>query len=305
MAIFDFTEVSKEIETLSLASTEESVEAKLAELSVKRGELDYYYRDGLLALEKKFHEICAPLYEQRAKLIATGEPPFEKFWLKALSNHPYLSSLITKADEELLSHLIDIKLTYLDDATGFRLDFVFSENSFIENQVISKTYFLENVKEANFHNLLFDRTETSDIKWKNGKSLCNKEVTKTQRHKASGVMRTVSKKVETESFFHFFDETRSPADDEDIEEEDLSKIEEEIHVDLELGNIFKLSIIPRAYDWFTGKALDYEDMGSDIGSYEDFTFDGQMSGSSGEEVSSEEDSGPSGATTADPQCKQQ
>lgn len=304
MANFDFSEVSKEIESLSLAAAEVSLEEQLAELSNKRGELDFYHREALLALEKKFHEICAPLYDQRAKLIATGEAPFEAFWLKALKNHPYLSSLITEADEELLSKLIDIKLTYLDDSTGFKLDFVFAENDFIDNQVISKTYYLENVKEAHFQNLLFDRTETSEIKWKTGKNLCMKEVTKTQRHKASGVMRTVSKSVETESFFHFFDETRTPAEDEDVDEEALAEIEEEIHVDLELGNIFKLSIVPRAYDWFTGKALEYEEMGSDIGSCDDFSFEGGISGGSDEELPTDDENGRTNPSE-NPQCKQQ
>jgi nucleosome assembly protein 1-like 1 len=206
----------------------------------------------------------------------------------------------------LLSKLIDIKLTYLENATAFKLDFVFNENDFFQNEVISKTYFLENVKGAQFQNLLFDRTEVTEIQWKSGKNLCQKEVTKTQRHKASGVMRTVSKTVESESFFHFFDETRSPAEDEDLEEEALAAIEEEIHIDLELGNLFKLSIIPRAYEWFTGKALTYEDMGgSDIGSCDDFSFDGEMSDSGeDEERSTDTDKGREIASD-NPQCKQQ
>lgn len=303
--MFDFAEVSKEVDAISNASLSECADEQLSALNEKRGMLDFYHREALLTLEKKFHDLCSPLYAQRAKVIASKDESTKNFWLKAMKNHPLISNLITEADEELLGYLIDIKLSYLEDAPGFRLDFLFEANEFISNKVVSKTYFLENVKEAQFQNLLFDKTETTAIQWNQGKNLCKKEVAKTQRHKASGVMRTVTKSVDTESFFHFFDSMTSPDDGDDLDDEQLASIEEEIQIDLELGNVFKLSIIPRAFDWFTGKALSYENFDSDNAEYDELGCDGSGIDDEEEPSFDEEEDVRQDNNRDNPQCKQQ
>lgn len=264
MTIFDFAEVQEEVKALSGTAGAKKKQDELAALSEKRGELDYFYREARLALEKKFHEMCTPLYEQRSLLVSANDEELESFWMRVLKNHPLISNLITEADEPLLSALVDVKLSYTGaESCGFKIDFVFGQNDFIDNKTLSKTYILENVKDSNYQDLVFDRTEATPIEWKAGKNLCFKEVTKTQRHKASGAMRTVTKEVATESFFHFFDPMSGPSEDDDMDEEQLAALEEEIQIDIEIGNVFKTSIIPRAYDWFTGKALSMEEYDSD------------------------------------------
>lgn len=67
----------------------------------------------------------------------------------------------------------------------------------------------------------------------------------------------VKKTVPTESFFNFFDPPKPPIDDED---DASSDIEERLELDYQLGEDIKEKLIPRAIDWFTGEALQYENI---------------------------------------------
>ena len=58
----------------------------------------------------------------------------------------------------------------------------------------------------------------------------------------------------TESFFNFFDPPSPPQDDDDAS----SDIEERLELDYQLGEDIKEKLIPRAIDWFTGEALQFE-----------------------------------------------
>lgn len=70
----------------------------------------------------------------------------------------------------------------------------------------------------------------------------------------------------TESFFNFFDPPKPPQDDDDA----TSDIEERLELDYQLGEDIKEKLIPRAIDWFTGEALQYENIEDfDEGEFED------------------------------------
>lgn len=70
----------------------------------------------------------------------------------------------------------------------------------------------------------------------------------------------------TESFFNFFDPPSPPQDDDDAS----SDIEEHLELDYQLGEDIKEKLIPRAIDWFTGEALQYENFEDfDEGEFED------------------------------------
>lgn len=74
--------------------------------------------------------------------------------------------------------------------------------------------------------------------------------------------------VPTESFFNFFSPPKPPQeDDEDV----ASDIEERLQLDYELGEDIKEKLIPRAIDWFTGEALQYEELDDqfDEGDFDD------------------------------------
>lgn len=79
--------------------------------------------------------------------------------------------------------------------------------------------------------------------------------------------RVVKKTVPTESFFNFFDPPKPPTDEDDAS----SDIEERLELDYQLGEDIKEKLIPRAIDWFTGEALQYENIEDDFdeGEFED------------------------------------
>lgn len=67
--------------------------------------------------------------------------------------------------------------------------------------------------------------------------------------------------VPTESFFNFFSPPQPPTDDDDTIATD---IEERLELDYQLGEDIKEKLIPRAIDWFTGEALQFEELGDDV-----------------------------------------
>ena len=74
--------------------------------------------------------------------------------------------------------------------------------------------------------------------------------------------RIVKKTVPTNSFFNFFNPPKAPKpEDEEDEDDDLaSDIEERLELDYQLGEDIKEKLIPRAIDWFTGEALQFEEL---------------------------------------------
>lgn len=78
----------------------------------------------------------------------------------------------------------------------------------------------------------------------------------------------VKKTVPTESFFNFFDPPKAPSGDDD---DAGSDVEERLELDYQLGEDIKEKLIPRAIDWFTGEALQFEELDDDLdeGDFED------------------------------------
>ncbi len=78
----------------------------------------------------------------------------------------------------------------------------------------------------------------------------------------------MKKTVPTESFFNFFTPPKPPSVDDD---EAASDIEERLELDYQLGEDIKEKLIPRAIDWFTGEALQFEELDDDMeeGDFED------------------------------------
>ena len=65
----------------------------------------------------------------------------------------------------------------------------------------------------------------------------------------------IKKTVPTDSFFNFFNPPKTPNGEDD---DAASDIEERLELDYQLGEDIKEKLIPRAIDWFTGEALQFE-----------------------------------------------
>lgn len=269
-----------------------SVEA-LKGVQVKQNELFHQYKRECLDLEQKYLELARPLYERRhviitgaaeptAEEVAEGEKESAKdddeytplpkdisgpsaipeFWLTALRNHVGISDLITDRDAGALKHLKDIRLAYLEKGKpAFKIDFVFESNEYFENEVLTKTYtFQDELGYAG--DFVYDKAIGTEIKWKDDKDLTKEFEIKKQRNKNTNRTRLVRKARPTESFFNFFNPPVPPAEDAlesgEIDEDEMEEIEEKLEVDYQIGEDLREKVIPRAIDYFTGKALEFD-----------------------------------------------
>ncbi|KAL4929641.1 histone chaperone NAP1 [Aspergillus undulatus] len=277
--------------------------AGLKGIQKEHAKLEAQFQEEVLELEKKYFAKFTPLYERRATIVNGATEPTEteieagkgeeedivtkdedskkeedekespmagipEFWLSAMKNQISLAEMITDKDEEALKHLIDIRMEYLD-RPGFRLIFEFSENEFFSNKTISKTYFY---KEENGYggDFIYDHAEGTKVDWKAEKDLTVRVESKKQRNKNTKQTRVVKITVPTESFFNFFAPPQPPSDDDDTVATD---IEERLELDYQLGEDIKEKLIPRAIDWFTGEALQFEELGDDMDPEEFDEFD--------------------------------
>ncbi|KAK7688344.1 hypothetical protein QCA50_008716 [Cerrena zonata] len=268
----------------------------------KQTELQNQYKRECLALEKKYAELHKPLYERRKEIVSGASKPtpeeikageetslkddeefsapskegkepspdgVPEFWLTALRNHPILNEIITDRDAAALKHLVDVRIEYLptsDTTPGFKLLFQFNANEFFENTLLEKTYlYQEEVGYAG--DFVYDRAIGTEIKWKEDKDLTKEFEIKKQRNKNTNRTRLVRKARPAESFFNFFSPPIPPNEDTlkttDIEIEDLEEIDEKLELDYQIGEDIKEKVIPHAVDWFTGKALQFEDFDDD------------------------------------------
>ncbi|KAJ2687933.1 histone chaperone, partial [Coemansia spiralis] len=190
------------------------------------------------------------------------------FWLTALRNHPQLAELITERDEDAIKALRDIRLVYLTEERGFKLEFEFAENPFFSNTLLTKTYLYEQSNVSG--ELEFSSATGTEIDWKPDHDLSVTVETKKQRHKTTNRTRIVKKTVPAETFFSFFAAVQEPDEEDDSELADEAR--DRIELDYELAEEFKEKIIPSAVDWFTGEALAYEGLEEDEDDYDDDGF---------------------------------
>jgi nucleosome assembly protein 1-like 1 len=273
--------------------------AGLKAIQKEHSKLEAEFQEEVLQLEKKYFAKFTPLYQDRQKIVTGGKEPtaeqveigekkdedddeeetpeeeinkdegadikgIPEFWLSAMKNQISLAEMITDRDEAALKHLTDIRMEYLD-RPGFRLIFEFEENEFFENKTLTKTYYYQ---EENGYggDFIYDHAEGDKIEWKAGKDLTVRIESKKQRNRSTKQTRIVKKTVPTESFFNFFDPPKPPQEDESA----ASDIEERLELDYQLGEDIKEKLIPRAIDWFTGEALQYENIEDfDEGEFED------------------------------------
>jgi len=214
-----------------------------------------------------------------------------------------LAEMITDRDEAALKYLTDVRMEYLDKP-GFRLIFEFAENDFFTNKTITKTYFYQNVSGYG-GDFIYDHAEGTKIDWKAGKDLTVRIESKKQRNKNTKQTRVVKKTVPTESFFNFFNPPVAPTEEDD--DDAASDIEERLELDYQLGEDIKEKLIPRAVDWFTGEALQFEELDDlEEGDFEDEDDEDEddLSEDRDEEDESEEDDDNTKPKQEAAECKQ-
>ncbi|KAG8177045.1 hypothetical protein JTE90_006521 [Oedothorax gibbosus] len=243
----------------------------------------------------------------------TEEPDIKgipEFWLTAFKNAPAVADMIEEYDEPILQHLTHVKAETSFEPMSFNLEFHFEPNEYFTNTVLTKYYEMRCTPDESdvfaFEGPEIVKCKGCTIDWKKGKNITVKTIKKKQKHKARGAVRTVTKTIANESFFNFFAPPTPPENEDDMDEETQSILNN----DFEVGNLIKDRIIPHAVLFFTGENLIDDD-------FDEEDEDDEEEYDEDEDEESEEDDendsstrkksrGQTGdKTQAPPECKQQ
>jgi nucleosome assembly protein 1-like 1 len=256
---------------------------KVRELDNLREDLMKSYLVERAALEKKYYDQMVPLYDARRKIvigeqdqaIAAENPDEEEentdnqeeeerakgipqFWVCAMMNCETIADRVSEDDVDCLTSLQNITCVDDVDGKGFTIRLFFAPNDYFHDTVLSKSYKVPNL-------LTSDEPMLKDvvgcpIQWKSDdQTLTFRTVQKKQRGKGkhAGQVRTVSKSERVDSFFHWFDPPKMPTSADEMDEEQAEHLEEVYDEDYEVAQAFRLFLVPKAIQWFTGEVSSY------------------------------------------------
>mmetsp|Transcript_6234 Transcript_6234/g.11467 ORF Transcript_6234/g.11467 Transcript_6234/m.11467 type:complete len:377 (+) Transcript_6234:2-1132(+) len=256
---------SSPVESNSTTMTAETIR-RLEKLQSDYDYIQKEYLHELEAIEKDYDAKYKQLLQKRAEVVRgrADERPLCGFWIVAMLNHDYLRRFISKDDQKALQYLIDVRTSQAGKGEqGFELEFEFHpSNPYFSDTVLRKTYITvrdENTEEA----VDAIHTNPKKMSWTN----------------SSVNLPRLAKAKNTRSFFSWFqappgikkenEEKKKPsmADDfpaevahQDPEEEDENLSDEDkqkrLQEDLDIASVFKNSLVPYAYRWFTGEAAE-------------------------------------------------
>ncbi|KAK8547246.1 hypothetical protein V6N13_097962 [Hibiscus sabdariffa] len=247
----------------------------LREIQGQHDELEAKFFEERAALEAKYQKLYQPLYAKRYDIVngageaegttnetvmdqgedkAAEEKGVADFWLIAMKNNEVLSEEITERDEGALKYLKDIKWYRVEDPKGFKLEFYFDTNPYFKNTVLTKTYHMIDEDEP-----ILEKAIGTKIEWYPGKCLTQKLLKKKPK-KGSKNAKQITKTEDCESFFNFFNPPQVPDDDEDIDEDTAEELQNLMEQDYDIGSTIRDKIIPHAVSWFTGEAIQGDEL---------------------------------------------
>nr|XP_011460234.1 PREDICTED: nucleosome assembly protein 1;2 [Fragaria vesca subsp. vesca] len=253
----------------------------LREIQSQHDELETKFFEERAALEAKYQKLYQPLYNKRYEIVtgaveaegvtteaSTNEEDAEDkgvpdFWLNALKNNDVLSEEITERDEGALKYLKDIKWSRIENPKGFKLDFYFNTNPYFKNTILTKTYHMIDEDEP-----ILEKAIGTEIEWYPGKCLTQK-ILKKKPKKGTKNSKPITKTEDCESFFNFFSPPQVPEEDEDIDEDAAEELQNQMEQDYDVGSTIRDKIIPHAVSWFTGEAIQDDDIDMDDDDDED------------------------------------
>uniref|UniRef100_A0A2P2M099 Nucleosome assembly family protein n=1 Tax=Rhizophora mucronata TaxID=61149 RepID=A0A2P2M099_RHIMU len=256
----------------------------LREIQSQHDEVEAKFFEERAALQAKYQKLYQPLYNKRYEIVngvidvdaakndaemeleggkADEEKGVPDFWLTALKNNEVLAEEITERDDEALKYLKDIKWYRIEEPKGFKLEFFFDQNPYFKNSVLTKTYHMIDEDEP-----ILEKAIGTEIEWYPGKCLTQKLLKKKPK-KGSKNAKTRTKIEECESFFNFFSPPEVPEDDKDLDDETAEELQNQMEQDYDIASTIRDKIIPHAVSWFTGEAIQGEELGLDDDEDED------------------------------------
>ncbi|XP_010526393.1 PREDICTED: nucleosome assembly protein 1;2-like [Tarenaya hassleriana] len=260
----------------------------LREIQNQYDELEAKFFEERAALEAKYQKLYQPLYTKRYEIVngvveVEGAPEEAKaeagedkaaedkgvpdFWLIALKNNEVTAEEITERDEGALKYLKDIKWSRVEEPKGFKLELFFDQNPYFKNTVLTKTYHMIDEDEP-----ILEKAIGTDIEWYPGKCLTQK-ILKKKPKKGSKNAKPITKTEDCESFFNFFNPPQVPDDEEDLDDDMADELQGQMEHDYDIGSTIKDKIIPHAVSWFTGEAVQADELDMDDDDEDDIDED--------------------------------
>lgn len=258
-------------------------------LQGEHDELEKAFKKEKRELEEKYAALYAPLYSQRAEIVAGDKavPAAEAaaddkdvkgipgFWATVLGR---AEMVLNEKDADALTYLTDITCESVTgtakaetanggeeevETVGFRLNFKFRENPYFNNTVLTKTYHMLDDTEP-----VLEKAEGCSIDWKPGKNCTVKVMKKKPKKGGKPDAKPQTKIEQVESFFNFFNPPSIPdEEDAELEGSEMEALHDEIEADYDMADAIRTKLIPHAVGWFTGEAM--EDDEYDFGDDED------------------------------------
>ncbi|KAF2552723.1 hypothetical protein F2Q68_00033536 [Brassica cretica] len=247
----------------------------LREIQNQHDEIEAKFFEERAALEAKYQTLYQPFYTTRCEIVtgvveveglpeevkteqgadkAAQEKGVPDFWLIALKNNEITTEEITERDEGALKYLKDIKWNRVEEPKGFKLEFFFDENPYFKNTVLTKTYHMIDEDEP-----ILEKAIGTEIEWYLGKCLTQK-ILKKKPKKGSKNTKPITKTEDCESFFNFFSPPQVPEDEDDLDDDMADELQGQMEHDYDIGSTIKEKIISHAVSWFTGEAVDPDDL---------------------------------------------
>ena len=123
--------------------------------------------------------------------------PIESFFTKAIRNAKFFPC--NKKDSNVLNYLLNIKFVPLDNKVDFRVEYYFNKNPYMENELLTKTYYF------NLQNERLMKSDFCDIKWVDDDANPTKKIIK--KKKSGRKNQTIVQ--ETDSFFNMFNQNKT------------------------------------------------------------------------------------------------
>ena len=117
----------------------------------------------------------------------------DQFFLKEIKNSNFF--LYNKKDGNILEYLTNIKFVPLENKVDFRVEYYFNKNPYMENELLTKTYYF------NLKNEKLIKSDYCDIKWTDKDS----DPTIKIKIKRKSGKKTQTTFQDTKSFFNMFD----------------------------------------------------------------------------------------------------
>jgi len=176
---------------------DEETQKALEEIDSTQNEIDGLNEkaaDEILKVEQKYNKLRKPFFDKRNTIISR----ISNFWVTAMVNHPQLSLLIDEESEDCLHFMSKMEVEEFEDIkSGFKINFYFEENPFLENDCLTKEFHLSGAQ---------PKSTSTEIKWKPGMDL-------TKKGNESATLKR-KRGFEQKSFFLWFtDHTDAAADD--------------------------------------------------------------------------------------------